>query len=142
MKNQNGFTLVEIMVVVIIIGILAALVIPKFTGRTEDARKAAAKSQIDTNFSTALDMYEAENGSYPTTDQGLEALRTQPTGDPQPKNWKGPYLKKDIPPDPWGNSYNYSCPGSHNPSGYDLYSNGPDGQENTDDDITNWTAGK
>jgi general secretion pathway protein G len=138
--NQKGFTLIEIMVVVIIIGILAALVIPRFAGRTEQARIAAAKTQIDSNFSTALDMYETDNGNYPSTEQGLLALREQPSSEPVPKNWKGPYLKKDVPLDPWGNAYVYAYPGTHNPSGYDLYSYGKDGQEGTDDDIGNWTT--
>lgn len=142
-KNQKGFTLIEILVVVIIIGILAALVIPKFSGRTEQARITSAKTQIASNFGSALDMYEADNGFYPTTEQGLEALLVQPSTDPAPKNWKGPYLKSDtIPNDPWGKPYIYSCPGTHNPSGYDLYSCGPDGQEGTDDDIANWTTQK
>lgn len=138
--NQKGFTLIEILVVVIIIGVLAAMVIPQFAGRSEQARKAAAKTQIDSLFSSALDMYEADNGSYPTTDQGLEALRIEPTGEPVPKNWKGPYLKKDVPVDPWGTAYSYVYPGINNPSGYDLASNGPDGQEGTGDDIANWKA--
>lgn len=138
--KQKGFTLIEIMVVVIIIGVLAALVIPRFAGRTEQARKAAAKTQIDSLFSSALDMYEADNGNYPSTEQGLQALRVQPTTDPVPKNWKGPYLKKDVPVDPWGNVYVYTYPGTHNPSGYDLYSLGPDGQDGTDDDIANWST--
>jgi general secretion pathway protein G len=140
--NQKGFTLIEIMVVVIIIGILAALVIPKFAGRTEQARIAAANTQIKSLFGSALDMFEADNGSYPSTDQGLQALVVQPTTDPAPKNWKGPYLKSDIPLDPWGKPYVYSYPGTHNANGYDIYSFGPDGQEGTDDDITNWTVAK
>jgi general secretion pathway protein G len=140
--NQKGFTLIEIMVVVIISGILAALVIPQFAGRTEQAKVEAAKTQINSLFSTALDMYEADNGSYPTTEQGLQALRIQPTTDPAPKNWKGPYLKKDVPLDPWGNAYVYAYPGTHNASGYDLYSYGKDGQDGTDDDVTNWTTTK
>jgi len=138
MMNQKGFTLVEIMVVVIIIGILAALVIPQFAGRTEDAKKAAAHTQIDSLFGSALDMYEADNGNYPTTEQGLDALRNQPSSEPAPKNWKGPYLKSDVPNDPWGTPYVYTSPGVHNPSSYDLASNGPDRQEGTDDDINNW----
>jgi general secretion pathway protein G len=140
--NQKGFTLIEIMVVVIIIGVLAALVIPRFAGRTEQARITAAKTQIDSLFSAALDMYEADNGNYPSTEQGLLALRVQPTTDPAPKNWKGPYLKKDVPLDPWGNAYIYAYPGTHNPSGYDLYSFGPDGQDGTEDDISNWSTAK
>jgi general secretion pathway protein G len=138
--NQKGFTLIEILVVVIIIGILAALVIPKYAGRTEQARNAATKTQIDTLFSSALDMYEADNGNYPSTEQGLQALRVQPNTEPVPKNWKGPYLKKDVPLDPWGKPYVYTYPGTHNPGGYDLYSVGPDGQEGTDDDVTNWST--
>ncbi|MCX7918046.1 MAG: type II secretion system major pseudopilin GspG [bacterium] len=138
--NQKGFTLIEIMVVVIILAVLAALVIPRFGGRTEQARIAAARTQIDSLFSTALDMYEADNGTYPSTEQGLQALRVQPTTEPVPKNWKGPYLKKDVPLDPWGNAYVYVFPGTHNVNGYDLYSFGPDGQDGTSDDITNWAT--
>ena len=141
--NQKGFTLIEILVVVIIIGVLAALVIPKFAGRTEQAREAAAKTQIESLFGSALDMYEADNGFYPSSEQGLEALVLQPTTEPVPKTWKGPYLKKnEIPQDPWGKPYAYVYPGTHNTSGYDLYSIGPDGQEGTDDDINNWTNQK
>ena len=138
--NQKGFTLIEILVVVIIIGILAALVIPKYAGRTEQARNAATKTQIDTLFSSALDMYEADNGNYPSTEQGLQALRVQPNTEPVPKNWKGPYLKKDVPLDPWGKPYVYTYPGTHNPGGYDLYSLGPDGQDGTEDDIASWST--
>ena len=138
--NQKGFTLIEILVVVIIIGILAALVIPRFSGRTEQAREAAAKTQINSLFGLALDAYEADNGFYPTTEQGLEALRVEPTTDPAPRDWKGPYLKSDVPVDPWQKPYVYSCPGTHNPTGYDLYSFGPDGLDGTDDDITNWST--
>lgn len=137
MKNK-GFTLVEILVVVVIIGVLAALVLPRFVGRTEDARKASAKTQVSSLFGSALDMYEADNGSYPTTEQGLAALRVEPTTDPVPKNWKGPYLKNDIAKDPWGHEYVYVCPGIQNTTGYDLYSIGPDGEDGTDDDITSW----
>jgi len=141
--NQKGFTLIEILVVVIIIGVLAALVIPKFAGRTEQAREAAAKTQIESLFGSALDMYEADNGFYPTSEQGLEALIVEPTTDPAPKTWKGPYLKKnEVPVDPWGKEYSYVNPGTHNTSSYDLYSFGPDGQEGTDDDINNWTNQK
>jgi general secretion pathway protein G len=137
-RNQAGFTLIELLLVIIIIGILAALVVPRFTGRSEEARKGAAKTQIESLFGTALDAYEVDNGAYPTTDQGMKALREIPTGEPVPKNWKGPYLKKDVPNDPWGNPYKYTCPGTHNTKGYDLYSLGPDKQEGGGDDIVNW----
>ncbi len=136
-NNENGFTFIEIIVVVIILGILAAIVLPKFTGRTEEARISAAQSQLGV-FATALDAYELDNGRYPTTEQGLKALVKKPTTPPIPRRWKGPYLQKEIPHDPWDNTYIYKCPGTHNTRSYDLYSYGPDGKEGGGDDITNW----
>jgi len=136
--NRQGFTLIELMLVVIIIATLAALVLPKFSGQSEAAKVAATNSQINSLFSTALGMYEVQNGNYPTTEQGLEALRIRPSTPPEPINWKGPYLEKDVPLDPWGKPYKYVCPGIHNPDGYDLSSFGPDGQEGTADDIVSW----
>src|SRR3989338_1129755 len=104
-KNQKGFTLIEIMLVVIIIGVLAAMVIPNLSGRGEQARRAAAKADIEANLSAALDLYELDNGRYPTTEQGLAALVQKPVAAPEPLHWKGPYLKKKrIPQDPWGRS--------------------------------------
>ena len=135
-KNA-GFTLVEIMLVVIIIATLAALIVPRFAGRSEEAKKAAARADIDANLSNALDLYEMDNGAYPTTDQGLAALVAQPTASPAPKNWKGPYLKKKTFKDPWGNPYQYRSPGTHG-TDYDLFSMGPDGVEGGGDDIANW----
>ena len=137
-RIRRGFTLIELLLVMVILAVLAALVVPRFAGRSEDARKKAALTQIKSLFSTALDTYEADNGTYPSTAQGLEALRTQPTAAPQPKEWKGPYLKGDVPKDPWGNEYIYRSPGQKNVSGYDLLSAGPDGREGGEDDITNW----
>ena len=137
LKNQRGFTFIEIMVVVIILGVLAAMVLPKFMGRTEEARINAAQTQVGV-FSTALDAYELDNGRYPSTEQGLNALVAQPTTPPQPKQWKGPYLQKGVPKDAWGNDYRYVSPGTHNPRGYDVMSLGPDGREGGNDDITNW----
>lgn len=137
-KKSKAFTLIEIMLVVIIIGILAAMVIPNLSGRGEQARRAAAKADIESNLSTALDLYELDNGRYPATDQGLIALIQKPTAPPEPKSWNGPYLKKKkIPDDPWGRAYVYVFPGTHNTDSYDLSSLGPDGAEGTDD-ITNW----
>ena len=130
-----GFTLIELLLVIVIIATLAAIVVPQLAGRGEDARKSAAKAQIS-NFETCLDLYEADNGSYPTTAQGLDALRNEPS--PKPRKWNGPYLKKDVPNDPWSNPYHYACPGTHNPRGYDLWSSGPDGQDGTQDDIVSW----
>ena len=91
---------------------------------------------ITGNINLALDLYELDNGRYPTSDQGLKALLSKPSSSPVPINWNGPYLKKN-PVDPWGNEYKYACPGKHN-NDYDLYSVGPDGVEGTEDDVTNW----
>lgn len=138
LTRRQGFTLIELLLVIVIIATLAALVVPQFSGRSEEARRAAAKTQIESLFGMALDLYEADNGAYPSSEQSLEALWSQPGGTPEPRNWKGPYLKKRVPPDPWGNDYIYSCPGENNPNSYDLMSVGADGREGTDDDIVSW----
>lgn len=139
-RRRAGFTLIELLLVMVILAVLAALVLPRFAGRSEEAREKAAQTQIQSLFGTALDVYESDNGAYPSTNQGLEALRSEPTGDPKPKHWKGPYLKSEVPKDPWGNEYVYRAPGTKNPSGYDLSSTGPDGRDGTEDDIANWTT--
>ena len=131
--NKKAFTLIELMLVVIIIGVLAAMVMPRLVGRSEQARVAAAKADINANIALALDMFEMDIGRFPTTEEGLGALRTNPASLPE---WKGPYLKKD-PKDPWGNPYLYKFPGSFN-NDYDLYSSGPNGLEADNDDIGNW----
>ena len=133
-RGHRAFTLVELLLVLVILGTLAALVYPKFAGRTEQARNTAAQTQL-ASFSTALDAFEVDNGYYPKGRNGLQDLVQQPR---DAQGWKGPYLK-DIPVDPWKNAYTYECPGKHNPSLYDLSSAGPDGRPGTDDDITNWT---
>ncbi len=135
-KNATkAFTLVELLIVIMILGILAAMVIPRLAGRTEEARIQAARSDIEGGISVALDLYEMDMGRYPAA---LEELIRKPQDF---SRWKGPYLKKKrIPLDPWKNSYVYRCPGTYNTSDYDLSSNGPDKMEGTDDDITNWTA--
>lgn len=135
MRNKYGFTLIELMIVVVILAVLAAAVVPRLAGRTQQARIATAKSDIAGSVSVALDLYELDNGRYPTSEEGLNALLTKPGS---VTNWNGPYLKKK-PTDPWGNEYKYACPGTHN-NDYDVYSLGPDGKEGTDD-ITNWEAG-
>lgn len=137
-RHRRAFTLIELLLVMVILAVLAALVIPRFAGRSEEARQKAAQTQILSLFGTALDVYEADNGHYPTTAQGLEALRTKPSGNPEPKSWNGPYLKSDVPNDPWGSPYVYKAPGTHNAKGYDLLSVGADGREGTEDDIKNW----
>jgi general secretion pathway protein G len=134
-NNRKAFTLIELLLVVVILGILATLVVPKFSGRTEQARISTAKTDVS-NLELAIDSYEIDTGKYPTTNQGLSALVKEPSN---VNNWKGPYLKRDVPKDPWGNAYSYKQPGEHNEYGYDLYSYGPDGRSGTDDDIINWS---
>ncbi len=135
-RASHAFTLVEMLLVLVILATLAAIVIPKMAGRSEQAKVTAAKSQLS-SFEMALDSFEVDNGYYPKTGD-LDALVNQPGGT---SNWRGPYLKS-IPMDPWGNAYTYDYPGKHNPNGYDLLSNGPDGRSGTDDDINNWDASK
>jgi len=136
-NKEKGFTLIELMLVVIIIGVLIAMVVPRFAGRSEEARRAAARADIEANIAVSLDLFELDNGRYPTTEEGLQALITQPS---ELDSWRGPYLKKRrIPKDPWGNPYSYISPGTHNPD-YDLASFGPDEVE-SGDDITNWEEG-
>ncbi len=119
------------LLVVTIIGILAALVIPRIAGTSERARETAAQADINGGIKSALDAYEVDNGFYP---KSLQDLMQQPQ---QRRNWHGPYLEK-LPVDPWGNPYVYYFPGKHNPAGYDLLSIGPDHKEGTEDDIGNW----
>src|SRR6185436_481494 len=133
-RARRGFTLIELLLVLVILGILAAIVVPKFAGRTEQARQTAAQSQIAT-FGTALDAFEVDNGFYPKGKNGLNDLVQAPR---DAQTWRGPYLKNEIPLDPWGHPYIYECPGKHNPTAYDLSSMGPDGRAGSDDDINNW----
>ena len=128
---KRAFTLIELMLVVIIIGILSAMVVPRLAGRSEQARAQAAKTDINSSIPLALDLYEMDMGKYP---ESLDYLRSRP-GDGE--NWRGPYLKKK-PIDSWGRPYVYKAPGDHNQDGYDLSSLGPDGQPGTADDIVNW----
>jgi general secretion pathway protein G len=134
-QRERGFTLIEIMVVVIIIGLLAALVGPKFFGKISTAKQNAAKAQIEL-FGTALDTFRLDVGRYPTTEEGLKALREKPSG---VEGWQGTYLPKEIPLDPWNNAYVYKCPGEHGE--YDLISYGLDrveGGEGENQDIVSW----
>ena len=136
-RGRAGFTLIELMVVIVVISILAGLVAPLVFRNVGDAKVSAAKGQIEL-FALALDQYRLDNDYYPSTAQGLEALRTAPGGEPAPRNWRGPYLRKPIPLDPWGHPYVYVCPGITNPSSYDLLSYGRDGRPggtNEDADI-------
>lgn len=139
-RRRSGFTLLELMVVIAIIATLAAVVAPVVFRNVGDAKTSAAKSQIET-FSMALNAYRLDNDSYPTSDQGLEALRTLPTSGDIPHNWKGPYLSRVVPLDPWGRPYLYISPGRANPTGFDLYTLGRDGKQGGDGedaDVTSW----
>lgn len=139
-KNRRGFTLIEIMVVIVILALLAALVGPKLIGRTDDAKIGTTKTQIK-QLETAIKLYKLDNGSYPSTEQGLNALVSKPTVGVIPKNYKdGGYLEsKQVPKDGWGNDFIYVSPGEH--GDYDLYSYGADGAkggEGKNADITSW----
>lgn len=140
LKGNRGFTLIEIMVVIVILSLLAVLVGPKIIGRSDDAKVADAKVQIK-NFETALKLYKLDNGSFPTTEQGLQALVTKPTTGKIPNNYKAEgYLEnKEVPKDPWKNDYVYLSPGEH--GDYDLSCYGADGTrggEGKDADIESW----
>lgn len=132
MSAKKGFTLIELMLVVIIIGVLSAMVVPRLVGRSEQARIAASRADIESNLSIALDLYELDNGSFPSD---LDGLMREPS--PAPPGWNGPYLKK-YPKDPWGEEYKYKFPGDHNKRSYDLWSHGRDRVAGGGDDITNW----
>ena len=137
-RRQSAFTLVEMLLVLVILAVLAAIVIPKFSGRSQQAKETSAKTQIK-SFELALDSFEVDTGAYPGGSNGLNALVDQPNG---VQNWKGPYLKQGIPNDPWGNPFVYSYPGRNNPKGYDIMSMGPDGRVGGEDDITNYDKKK
>lgn len=139
-ENSAGFTLIEILVVITVIAILAGLVSPMVFRNVDDAKSTAARAQIE-SLGLALDSYRMDNDLYPSTEQGLVILRVLPTVEPIPRRWRGPYIKKDVPLDPWGNAYHYTCPGGVNPDGYDLVSYGRDGQPGgtgIDADVTSW----
>ena len=135
-KADPGFTLIELLLVLVILATLAAVVTPKFTKRSQQARVTAAKTQIS-ELEVALDAFEIDVGRFPTTSEGLRALVEKPTSDSD--GWTQPYIKRNIPKDPWGSEYVYKYPGQYNEDGYDLYSVGPDRKLGGDDDITNWS---
>lgn len=138
MRKQTGFTLIEIMVVVVILGILAAIVVPKILSRPEQARIVKTKQDV-LAIQDALALYKLDNGRYPTTDQGLAALVHKPTNDPIPNNWKSGGYLSSVPTDPWGKTYQYLNPGVHGT--IDIFSYGPHGQAQNGDqkgEIGNW----
>ncbi|HWT14380.1 MAG TPA: type II secretion system major pseudopilin GspG [Patescibacteria group bacterium] len=138
-RSSRGFTLIEVLVVVVILAILAAIVVPRVIGRTDDAMIAKAKADVQ-GLGTALNLYKLDNFTYPSTDQGLDALVQRPGGSPEAANWRtGGYIDR-LPKDPWGREYQYVSPGSH--GDFDVYSLGKDGQSGGDGiaaDIGNWT---
>jgi general secretion pathway protein G len=135
-NDPSGFTLIELLLVLVILATLAAIVTPKFAKRSEQARITAARTQL-AYFETALDAFEIDVGRYPTNVEGLRALVEKPTSNADA--WQQPYLKSDVPKDPWGGDYVYRYPGQYNQDGYDLSSFGPDRKLGGDDDITNWS---
>ncbi len=135
LQSRGGFTLIEVLVVIIIIGLISSLVAPRFFGKIDKAKVKTAKAQISL-LGAALDDFRLDNGRYPTTEEGLKALREKPE---ELENWDGPYLPKEIPNDPWGRPYVYNSPGDH--GDYDLLSYGKDGTEGgekNDRDIVSW----
>lgn len=134
---RRGFTLIELLLVLVILGVLAAIVVPKFAAHRQQADETKAKTDIST-LETSLDAFQLDTGRYPASDEGIGALVQAPSN---VSNWRGPYIKAE-PMDPWGHAYVYRYPGQHNANGFDLSSDGPDGQEGTADDITNWGTSK
>ncbi|MBI1367261.1 MAG: type II secretion system protein GspG [Planctomycetes bacterium] len=133
---RPGFSLIELMLVLVILAVLAAVVATRFTGTSERARVTAAKTDI-ASLETALDAFEVDAGRFPSSEEGLLALVEVPAGMTE-DNWHGPYIKRGVPKDPWGNEYVYQFPGRVNTRSFDLSSNGPDGQAGSEDDIVNW----
>ena len=138
--QRRGFTLIEMLVVIAIIATLAAVVAPSVFRNVSDAKASAARGQVEI-YALALDSYRLDNDAYPTSEQGLAALRTPPVTGEAARNWRGPYLRRTVANDPWGRPYVYVAPGRANPTSYDLYSLGRDGRaggEGEDADVTSW----
>lgn len=138
--RRGGFTLIELLVVIMVLGVLATLVAPNIFRHVGTAKEITARTQIEM-LGAALDAYRLDTGRYPTSEQGLSALAQQPSSEPRPISWRGPYLRKSVPLDPWGNAYVYRAPGAASGTGYDLLSAGADGRiggTGEDADILSW----
>lgn len=141
LSSESGFTLIETLVVLVLIALALGLVGPYVFQKLGQGRRDATKSQIS-GIEMALSQYRLDNGTYPTTEQGLSALRKKPATPPVSENWNGPYLEKSVPVDPWGHEYLYVCPGKNNKNSFDLFSLGGDGAEGGEGeaaDIVNWS---
>jgi len=136
-SHRSAFTLLEMILVVSIIALLLGVAINKMGGALDFGKEVRVKGDIQ-SISNALRMYNAQNGFYPTTEQGLKALVVQPTTEPRPRQWRCAFDDAKVPRDPWDTEYSYVCPGKHNPKGFDIFSSGPDRQPNTADDLGNW----
>ncbi|HEY1683361.1 MAG TPA: type II secretion system major pseudopilin GspG [Tepidisphaeraceae bacterium] len=133
--HRSAFTLIELLLVLVILTVLASVVVPKLTGRAQEAKIAAARTTVK-QLDDSMDLFEHDMDRYPTTEEGLGALMVPPSNS---QDWKGPYIKgSKLPVDPWNNPYKYQYPGQHNINGVDIWSSGPDGRDGTEDDITNW----
>jgi general secretion pathway protein G len=138
-QRRLGFTLLEVLLVMVILLLLGALVVPQYMGVQQQAQIDAAQAQLDL-FDSALGMYYVHNGVYPSTQQSLDALRVMPTSEPAPRKWNGPYIDEDAAAilDPWGQPYQYRYPSEHGRTKPDIWSSGPDMQSGSTDDIVNW----
>jgi len=139
-RRRSAFTLIELLVVIVVLGTLATLVTPNIFRHVGSAKETTARTQIEM-LGAALDAYRLDVGRYPTSQQGLDALWTEPASDPRPFNWRGPYVRKAVPPDPWGRPYLYRSPGTASRAGFELLSFGADGKEGgtgEDADVASW----
>lgn len=137
LRRQSGFTLLEMTLVISIIVILLSVAIRQMSPAVDFGKEVRVKADIQA-LSTALMMYNSQNGFFPTTEQGLKALVVQPTTEPRPRQWHCAFEDEKVPCDPWDSKYNYVCPGKHNPNNFDIFSSGPDRIPNTADDLGNW----
>lgn len=137
-RRRGAFTLFEVLMVIVILGVLAAVIVPQFVGTGERARIDLAKQQVNTALRTPLELFKTHCGRYPTSEEGLKVLFERPSDEAIAKNWSGPYVQNADLLDPWQHPLNYASPAQYNQGGYDLSSSGPDGVSGNEDDVTNW----